>query len=390
MTPLSQVPGFPAAAIARLADYGMDTAERFLRSAGRPDTRRDLEQILGPSILNMALAAVQRALAADEPVPEAALEPEERSTPSRATARPAGRFRADEGMIEAGEERIEGIREKLGTLAERRWAEVLGKLQDRLLPPSLSIAELNRDEDTYAGRYVVLQGVDPTHQFGDTKDHTILHPSRPYGHWAIPLDTYTTAVTRKVREVQTELGFPRETRWDVIGQFEKVSWNSGTLDKTHDDMPFLRIKAVRIPGQFAVFLHSQQGPTVPGFDSAREVLGKARGNSDVPPGAEPIELLDVLSNALTLNNVDLFRRLWVSSTSDSDLRYSFVQFDKAFEAGGRAIAFDRYDPSKCPENYPGCGEVKLFVRRETSTGSIVRPLTFVQERGEWRLQSGTI
>ena len=140
-----------------------------------------------------------------------------------------------------------------------------------------------------------------------------------------------------------------------------------------------------------MFQHPQKGPLVPGLATAREEAAEIRGSLDQSIGDDPPSLLAAVVQALALGDLQLFGKLWISTVGERDLRYHFRQYRKAYEACEGNIAFDRYDGRENPDNYPDCRQVKMFVRRVNTDGtSTCRPLTLVQQGGEWRIYSGAI
>ncbi len=415
MLPLNRVPGMPPRVIERLAEFGIETAERLQRNLRREDTRRELEQVCGASNLAVALAAVQRALGqASEPESESerAAPPSPRgpddwnreppaesrerqrqeaigrpSTPPAPTPEPR---RRSEG-VQASMSQLEALRDQLTTLSRSRWRKYVERAKERLIPADARFEKSSYNP--YEGDYVVLEGVDQTRQASDYdgRDRVILHPDRRHGYWVLECDGDFNAIIRLAREVQAEFGFPRDAVWDVVSTFRKVSWCSGTMDYTREDLPFVGAQGIFIHDQFAVFLHPDKGPVVPGLQAAREEARKIRGSVEVSEDADPPALLEVLIRSLALNDFVLFKKLWTSNVGERDLRYHFNQFDKAHTSSNGNIVFERYDPSQNLDNYPECGQVKIFVRRTNTDGaSVSKPLTFIQQGGQWKIYSGAI
>ena len=424
MLPLNRVPGVPPRAVERLAEFGIDTAERLQRNLRRDDTRRELEQIVGAGQLAVTLAAVQRALGvSSEPEPEPEPEPV-RTSPRPASDDWGNRGRARQEADEAPQRqreaaigrptaaptsrpppaqrppavgmqdsmsKLDALREQLTTLSRSRWRTYVERAQERLIPTDARFEQSSYNP--YQGDYVVLDGVDQTKQGADYdgRERVILHPDRRYGYWVIECDADLNTIVRTAREVQSEFGFPRDALWDVVGTFRKVSWCSGTLDFTKEDLPFIGLQGIFIHDQFAVFLHPQKGPVVPGLQAARAEASEIRGSVELSDDADPPALLEMLVRSLALNDFALFGKLWTSNVGERDLRYHFNQFDKAYAASEGNIAFERYDANQNPDNYPECGQVKIFVRRQNTDGSVVtKPLTFIQQSGAWKIYSGAI
>ena len=388
MLPLNRVPGIPISAVSQLADLGVDSAERLLRYADNPITRGDLERQLGGATLERAAEAARRALGLDVPADVTEPDPEpaqSRSIRSTAIAKP----QLDRGALEVL--RTMGqIREKMTALSDRKWGEFLEASRGRMLPDDIDPARV--DADQYGGDLVLLTGVDPTQQVGRDEKLFVVHRDERGRYWAIRVDGNFMDLTREIRDAQTTFGWPRETTWDVIGEFREQTWSWHVEEVTHQDRtPSLVPIGIRLRDQFAVLRHSTRGVLIPGLASAREKLAAARGDAQLPLDVAPAQIVPVIVQALMLNDTVLFRQLWAKDIGDSSVRYSFTQFRRAFDACDGRIAFERYDARQNPEQYPACGEVKVFVRRQNTDGTETsRPLTFVQEDGSWRIRSGTI
>ena len=266
------------------------------------------------------------------------------------------------------------------------------QVRGQLIAPGVDFDAMGA-EDMYRGGYLVLEGLDPTRQAADFegKGAVLLHRSRPWGLVAIDHDPELKAIIRQIRDVQAQLGWPREQAWDVIGPVARISWTAGTLEETRDDLPFLKVLAIRIHGQFGVFVDPQGTVVVPGLSGALKEAERMRGSSTVDADATPRELIAALVRTLAMGDPSAFRALWSADASERDIRFYFGQFRKAWEAAEGRVEFESYGGGQDPEQNDSLTEARVFVQRpDGSGGTVRRPLTFRLEDDGWRIASGSI
>lgn len=390
MTRLSEIRGLPEDVLSALAVLGVETAEQLLWQAARPGSHPDVAAALamGDRAPDEVLAAAFDALGL--PREDAAAEPPPDEAPADAPTPGVGE---SAGVADSVVAQTAEVREALWALSEAHWDSWQRMAGRRRLPGA---ATLDRNTaSSYEGDTVQFDGVDPTNQYGDDNETRVLVFTGNRRDWAIEVDGVVRRAFSLLREAQRLLGWPEAPKWSVGGRFSRVDWTTSCYDYSREDLAFVIPHVFRVPGQVCVFLHPTRGPVVPGLESAVEEVARiqdqARESDPLDLTVEPHALLGVLAYAMGANDFELFGRLWVEDTGESSLRYSYRQYVKSWASCAGNIAVDRYDARNNLESWPGCGDVKLFVRRENTDGSVVtRPLTFRHDGERWRIYSGTI
>ena len=155
--------------------------------------------------------------------------------------------------------------------------------------------------------------------------------------------------------------------------------------------PVLQLRAVCLPGQFVVFHLPPSTSYAPGLDAAEARLAEFREAGVVVTVANAEDLLPLLLEAIGANDQEAFSRLWVPGEHHAVQRRRFNQFAKIYEACGGNFAFDAFDARCNPDNYPDCGNVRMYVKRQYTDGKVGRsPLVLIQHEGNWRVSRGII
>ena len=201
------------------------------------------------------------------------------------------------------------------------------------------------------------------------------------------LDDRVKAMFDMIAAVQKEWGWKASANLELGGVVTNIEAPSAKKPPALE----IAVRAVRVPGQFLVLDLPQDGPYVPGLDSARARLAEFRSVPAPARVATPESILPVLNEALSGHDLELFGNLWVSDTIPGMHQRRFKQFLKIHDSCGGNISFDRFDPSHSPDKYPDCKNVRMFVKREYTNGTVgYSPLVLVKEGDEWRIQRGII
>ena len=206
--------------------------------------------------------------------------------------------------------------------------------------------------------------------------------------YSVPVDERLGALLKTVTATQKEWGWKASATLDLVGVAVKA-----TTPTKKAPVPKLEIsvKALRVPDQFLVVDHPDAGPYVVGLAAAQARLERFRDAPHIPRVINPEDILPVLAKALADYDIETFKLLWVSDTVPGMHKRRFKQFVKIHDACAGKISFDRFDPSQSPDKYPDCRNVRMFVKREYTNGTVgYSPLVLVREDGDWRIQRGII
>ncbi|MBN1947728.1 MAG: hypothetical protein JW797_18830 [Bradymonadales bacterium] len=299
-------------------------------------------------------------------------------------------FPDDELSGEAGDIRAPG-RRGLCRIGQDTWLEYIEELRARglLLKPDSPMLQWPIDR---AGRYVVLYGVDlpPADTVGAAGAITHRQGGRL---WGLLVDDSLLALQKKLREVQEGWGFAPKALLDVAGLVQGGAGQLAEGGEGRPATPFqaVAVKALRSPGQFAVFSLPEGDAHVPGLEMAAERLDALQRYGLPDKLTDPRQVIEGLLLSLKKDDYDLFCSLWIDGVHPTILKARFLQLKKNYEAVSGNISVGEYDSSYNLENYAQYGRVRIYMNRTFPGGaSSQAPLWLVRQQDEWRLEKGTI
>jgi len=281
--------------------------------------------------------------------------------------------------------KLEAIRRDLTSASEAPWRRLLATTAG---PDGAVLRATHLGDDAPSPETCyALERVDPTRQCGTDGARLVLCEQGGIA-WGVRLDDGLLPLMERAHELQAAFGFPHHARWDIVGAFVEHAHLVGEeAFGLEGGVVILRPLAVRVRDQFML---DARRPEVPGLPAADKALAQLHAPIVIPEGATPAELLPTLFATLDLNCWPRFRELWVGDAAPTDLRYRWDQFRDAWRTSGGTISFARYDiePAKKPKDG---ARVKLFVTRDDGAEHTwTRPLTFLRQGGQWRLEAGIL
>lgn len=260
---------------------------------------------------------------------------------------------------------IARLRAELNRCAEGFWRRYKNRLGSQLY-------DRTSKKKPKVGDYFVLTTSLPA----DKAEWTI---DLPKGPLVVRRDSSLLGMLKHVEGIKTSWGF---------GDSEQVEVAVVVQDKKK---PVLHLRAVRVPGQFVVFHLPPSTSYAPGLDAAETRLAAFREGEVVVAVPNPEDLLPLLLAAIGSNDTEAFGRLWVPGEHHAVQRRRFNQFAKVYEACAGNFKFDAFDGRCNPDNYPDCGNVRMYVKRQYTDGKEGRsPLVLIQHEGNWRISRGII
>ncbi|MBN1944346.1 MAG: hypothetical protein JW797_01665 [Bradymonadales bacterium] len=207
--------------------------------------------------------------------------------------------------------------------------------------------------------------------------------------WAIPHDAVFAELSDRLDQVRSNLQWTASTEPDYIGAVTGTI----TLEEPGREQVqalVLRLKAAWIPGLVAAFLHPQKGWRFPGLQAALDKLALVSDQQKALTVADPRDLLRRLCTTLVEDDLDTFKNLWVSNLSDTYHKQRFTQLKRTYQESRGQVDFAGYASGYSPDDYPGCGKIRMLVSRTTPTGERGQNvLVCIQEQNQWRLETGT-
>jgi hypothetical protein len=231
------------------------------------------------------------------------------------------------------------------------------------------------------GARIVLARLDPTIQGPHETGRAILH-RQDKARICVPMDMEWAQRVGHLREVQTLLGFRRETRWEAIATIVSAS---GTAEPEF----VVKLGPIFVPDQLLL----EEGGIVPGLEQAVATLDKLQAQVTLPHQAHrPEQLLPVLFKILETHHWRAFRDLFDQGATLADRKVAFEQFTQAWEAARGVIAFEGYaEPLAAVDEAHEGAVVRTRLTRKGEKGEdLVRPIKWVKRGAGWRLTGGLL
>lgn len=264
---------------------------------------------------------------------------------------------------------IEGARDRLRNalkdISMRYWNELLGRAVET------GLVVLSQPQK---GTYAILTGLHVPSETKPTTQH-----SQDGLDWAYAADGRFSELVESIAAAGETWGFQKPQAVSVVGFAERVDGSTVTL----------RPLAVRDPDGLASFYHLRRGAYVPGLGDAALRLAELEKGTSRFDFEDPKALLAELLTALAENDPESFSEMCVDEPRAMQFR-RYEQFLSMYRRCEGRVTFGHYDKHYCPENYPDCQYVKLFVRRELEDNVGHSPLVLVKVKDVWRLKRGAI